>query len=50
VALAEKEADIILWDGGNNDFSFIRPDLHIVLKHRTYKINGEPLTLYPNVA
>lgn len=31
VALAEKEADIILWDGGNNDFSFIRPDLHIVL-------------------
>jgi predicted GTPase len=31
VAQAEKEADIILWDGGNNDFSFIRPDLHIVL-------------------
>ena len=31
VARAEKEADIILWDGGNNDFSFIRPDLHIVL-------------------
>lgn len=31
VALAEQEADIILWDGGNNDFSFIRPDLLIVL-------------------
>jgi len=31
VALAEKEADIILWDGGNNDFSFVHPDLHIVL-------------------
>jgi predicted GTPase len=31
VARAEKEADIILWDGGNNDFAFIRPDLHIVL-------------------
>ena len=31
VAQAEKEADIILWDGGNNDFSFIHPDLHIVL-------------------
>jgi predicted GTPase len=31
VAQAEAEADIILWDGGNNDFSFIRPDLHIVL-------------------
>lgn len=31
VAQAEAEADIILWDGGNNDFSFIRPDLNIVL-------------------
>ncbi len=31
VALAETEADIILWDGGNNDFPFIQPDLHIVL-------------------
>ena len=31
VNLAEQEADIILWDGGNNDFPFIRPDLHIVL-------------------
>jgi predicted GTPase len=28
---AEREADVILWDGGNNDFSFIRPDLHIVM-------------------
>jgi predicted GTPase len=31
LALAETEADIILWDGGNNDFPFVRPDLHIVL-------------------
>jgi predicted GTPase len=31
VALAEAEADLILWDGGNNDFPFLRPDLHIVL-------------------
>ncbi len=31
VAQAQREADIILWDGGNNDFPFIRPDLHIVL-------------------
>jgi predicted GTPase len=31
VALAESECDVILWDGGNNDFPFIRPDLHIVL-------------------
>jgi len=28
---AEKEARVILWDGGNNDFSFIRPDLEIVV-------------------
>jgi predicted GTPase len=31
VRRAETEADLILWDGGNNDFPFIRPDLHIVL-------------------
>lgn len=28
---AEADADVVLWDGGNNDFPFIRPDLHIVL-------------------
>jgi len=28
---AEKEVDIILWDGGNNDFSFYREDLAIVV-------------------
>lgn len=28
---AEKEADIIVWDGGNNDFPFVRPDLHITV-------------------
>jgi len=31
VARASEEADLILWDGGNNDFPFLRPDLHIVL-------------------
>ncbi|MHA1113877.1 MAG: GTPase, partial [Alphaproteobacteria bacterium] len=31
LAAAEAEADILLWDGGNNDFPFLRPDLHIVL-------------------
>ena len=31
VQKAEQEADIILWDGGNNDFPFINPDLHLVL-------------------
>jgi predicted GTPase len=28
---AEEEAQIVLWDGGNNDFSFYKPDLHIVM-------------------
>ncbi len=31
VLRAEQEADVILWDGGNNDWSFYRPDLEIVL-------------------
>jgi len=42
---AEKEADIIIWDGGNNDFSFIKPDLLITIAdpHRA----GDELTYYP---
>ncbi len=28
---AEKEADVILWDGGNNDFPFYKSDLEIVV-------------------
>jgi predicted GTPase len=28
---AQAEADVILWDGGNNDTPFYRPDLHIVV-------------------
>ena len=31
LGLAEAEADFIVWDGGNNDFPFVRPDLLIVL-------------------
>ena len=31
LARAEQEADVIVWDGGNNDFPFLRPDLHLVL-------------------
>src|SRR5262245_30219958 len=30
-AAATQEADAIVWDGGNNDFPFLRPDLHIVV-------------------
>jgi predicted GTPase len=31
LVLAEAECDVIVWDGGNNDFPFLRPSLHIVL-------------------
>lgn len=31
VAEAEKDASVIIWDGGNNDFSFLRSDLEIVV-------------------
>jgi predicted GTPase len=42
---AEREADIVLWDGGNNDIPFYRPDLHIVVAdpHRA----GHELRYYP---
>ncbi|MCK5071815.1 MAG: hypothetical protein KAQ98_00200 [Bacteriovoracaceae bacterium] len=42
---AEKEADIILWDGGNNDMSFYKSDLEIVVAdpHRA----GHELKFYP---
>ena len=31
LAQAERDADVVLWDGGNNDLPFFRPDLHVVL-------------------
>lgn len=42
---AEKEADIILWDGGNNDMPFYKPDLFLVVvdPHRP----GHELLFYP---
>ncbi|PJB56748.1 MAG: GTPase, partial [Candidatus Infernicultor aquiphilus] len=45
---AEKEADLILWDGGNNDLPFYQPDLHIVVTdpHRA----GHEMTYYPGEA
>lgn len=43
--LAEKETDIILWDGGNNDFSFFVPDLEIVLLDPQRA--GDELRYYP---
>jgi predicted GTPase len=45
---AQREAEVILWDGGNNDLPFYRPDLHIVLvdPHRP----GQELSSYPGEA
>jgi predicted GTPase len=45
---AEKEADVIVWDGGNNDMPFYRPDLTITVvdPHRP----GHELSYYPGQA
>jgi predicted GTPase len=45
LAEAEKEADVILWDGGNNDWPFLKSDLEIVLldPHRA----GHELSYHP---
>ncbi len=42
---AEKEADVVLWDGGNNDTAFFKPDLYITVAdpHRA----GHEVTYYP---
>lgn len=45
---AEKESDVIVWDGGNNDMSFYKPDLSIVVAdpHRP----GHELSYHPGEA
>jgi len=45
---AEREADVIVWDGGNNDLSFYKPDLTITVvdPHRP----GHERTYYPGAA
>jgi predicted GTPase len=45
---AEEEADVLVWDGGNNDLPFYRPDLAIVVAdpHRA----GHELTYHPGEA
>ncbi len=45
---AEKEADVVVWDGGNNDLPFYRPDLHIVVvdPHRP----GHEMSYHPGEA
>lgn len=43
--LAESESDVVIWDGGNNDFPFYKPDLQIVVTdpHRA----GDETSYYP---
>jgi len=45
---AEKEANVIVWDGGNNDLPFFKPDIHIVVAdpHRA----GHELRYHPGEA
>ena len=43
---AETEADIIIWDGGNNDYSFYKSDLHIVIADPLRP--GHELLYYPS--
>lgn len=46
LAAAEAEADVVLWDGGNNDMPFFRPDLMIVLVDPLRA--GHELAYYPS--
>ena len=48
LAEAQVEAEVLLWDGGNNDTPFLRPDLHLVLvdPHRP----GHEVSYYPGYA
>ena len=45
---AENDADIIIWDGGNNDLPFYKPDLHIVVADPLRA--GDELKYYPSEA
>ncbi len=55
LALAEDDADVVLWDGGNNDLPFYRPDLMIVVAdalrpgHETAYHPGEANVLLADV-
>jgi predicted GTPase len=45
LAMAEKSGDLLIWDGGNNDTPFFRPDLEIVLVDPLRA--GDELSYYP---
>ena len=44
---AEKEADVIVWDGGNNDFPFLKPNFHIFVTDA--KRPGHEIRYYPSL-
>ncbi|MDR7523034.1 MAG: cyclic 2,3-diphosphoglycerate synthase [Armatimonadota bacterium] len=48
IGAAQSDADILIWDGGNNDFPFVWPDLHLVLvdPHRA----GDEVRYHPGEA
>jgi predicted GTPase len=48
LAAAEAEADVLVWDGGNNDFPFLRPDLHVVIADALRP--GQALRYHPGEA
>jgi len=48
VERASDEADVVVWDGGNNELPFVRPDLHVVLADPLRA--GDELAFHPGEA
>jgi len=46
--LAQRECDVLVWDGGNNDLPFFRPDLHVVVTDPLRP--GDELAYHPGEA
>jgi predicted GTPase len=41
---AQKECDVLLWDGGNNDLPFYEPDVHITVVDLSAPVTRRPIT------
>ncbi|MBI4261036.1 MAG: GTPase [Actinobacteria bacterium] len=48
LAAAQQECDVLVWDGGNNDLPFYRPDVHLVVADPLRA--GHELTYHPGEA
>jgi predicted GTPase len=48
LAQAQEEADVVIWDGGNNDLPFFAPDLHVVVADPLRA--GDELAYHPGEA